>query len=356
MPTVQALNRATLARQMLIERHEMSALDAVAALAGLNAQNAEPPYVTLWNRLTGFATDDLSQLLHDKKVVRSNLMRYTQHLVTVDDFQLLRPVVQPALDRIQKSAFGSRIRGVDHGELVEYGTKVLRGKTMTRPQLGRLLAERWPGTEPSALAWSFGYLTALVHPPPDGMWGRRGGHTHLALAEDWLGKPLPSTPDPAGLVLKYLAAFGPASVRDIHAWSGISKLGEVVEKLRPQLICFDGNPELFDLPDAPRPDPETPVPPRFLPDFDNLVLAHADRSRVMTREVQSQVCVGAAVAATLLIDGHVRAIWRIERSKTTATLIIEPFERVDLHAVEEEALGLLAFMAPELDHDIRLLG
>lgn len=358
--SLRAINRATLARQLLIDRHPITPYAAVGALAGLNAQVADHPYLGLWARIEDFRVEQLAELLHTRQVVRSCLMRYTQHLVTADDFQVLRPILRPVLARVQRSAFGRRTDGVDLGELVELGTKLLRGCTLTRPELGRFLAERWPDHEPSALAWSFQYLAPVVHPPPDGLWGRRGGHTPLTLAEDWLGSPADPTPDPAQLVLRHLAAYGPAMVRDVQAWSGLSKLAEVVEFLRPRLVVFhdEHGRELFDLPDAPRPDLETPVPPRFLPEYDNLMLAYADRSRVMTHEIRSRVCVGAGVAATLLVDGSVRGMWRVTLDGDVATLAVELFEPLDERyhdPVIAEGMRLLEFAAPEAtDRHIRL--
>jgi hypothetical protein len=286
--------------------------------------------------------------------------------VTGDDFMVFRPVLSPILARVQRSAWGRRTEGVDLDELVELGTTVLRGTTMTRPQLAKKLAERWPDTEPTALAWSLQYLTPLVHPPPDGLWGRKGGHTPIALAADWLGQPI-GGPDAdrldesrtADLIRIYLAAFGPATLRDIHAWSGLSRLGDVVDSLRPELVTIrDPNGvELFDLPDAPRPDPGTPAPIRFLPEFDNVLLAYHDRGRMMTKDQQARVGVGAAVAATLLIDGFVHGMWHVTRTETTATLTIDLFAPLTNHhraQVDTEAHRLLHFLTPDLpNYEVR---
>lgn len=170
----RALNRATLARQLLLRRHELPALEAVHRLAGLNAQTADEPYLGLWSRLVDFRAAELVDLLHDRQVVRSCLMRCTQHLVTAADFAVFRPVLAPVLARARRGVFGSRTAGVDLDELVALVERHLRGRTRTRPELGRLLAERWPEHEGSALAWSAQYLTPIVHPPPDGVWAGAG--------------------------------------------------------------------------------------------------------------------------------------------------------------------------------------
>ncbi|WP_233357225.1 winged helix DNA-binding domain-containing protein [Saccharomonospora iraqiensis] len=357
--TRRALNRATLARQLLLRRHALPVADAVHGLAGLNAQNTEPPYLGLWARLDGFRPGDLETLLHERRVVRGCLLRYTQHLVTAEDFTRWRPVLQPVLDRVQRSAFGRRTAGVDLAELAARTRETLRGRTLTRPELGRELVRRWPDHEPSALAWSAQYLVPMVHPPPEGLRGRRGGRTPMALAEDLLGEP-PPEPDPEALVTAHLAAFGPATVRDIGAWSGMTRLGEVVDAMRPRLRVLrdEAGTELVDLPDAPRPDPDTPAPVRLLPEFDNLLLAHRDRTRVLPDEYRSKVIDGAAHSPTVLVDGFVRGTWGLDRTDDTATVVVRLFAGVDdtvQAEVRDEAHRLATFAAPEArEHGVTL--
>ncbi|MEV4383075.1 winged helix DNA-binding domain-containing protein [Streptosporangium sp. NPDC049644] len=226
---------------------------------------------------------------------------------------------------------------------------------MSRPELGRALAERWPGRDPIALARSAQGLLPIVHPPPDGTWGRRGT-TPFTLADRWLDRPPADEPSARELVLRYLTAFGPASVKDIQAWSGMTRLREVVESLRPRLRVFrnEMGGELFDLPDAPRPDPDVPAPVRFLAALDNAVLAHADRTRMMTDEQRKHTIVEAAMT----VDGFVCGLWAIKRDrKDTATLVVKLFEPLagqDVAAVTEEGVRLLRFAAADADgHDIR---
>jgi winged helix DNA-binding protein len=350
-----ALNRAALARQSLLERADRPALDMIRQLVGLQAQAANPPYIGLWTRLTGFAHDDLTGLLYDRTAVRSSVLRGTQHIVTAADFPWLRPLMQPSLNRGRQAAFGRSTEGVDLHELAAVGRDLLRGRTLTRPRLRDLLAERWPGRDAEALAWSVQLLVPVVHEPPSGTWGR-GGATPFTLAEEWLGVPMETRPRVDELVRRYLAAFGPASVRDLQMWSGLRRLDADVERLRPELRVFrdEAGNELFDLPDAVLPDPKTPAPPRFLPDFDNLIIAYADRTRLMTAEYRRRICVGALVAPTVLVDGSVRGTWKIEKSKDTAVLAIELFEPVPDHtALEEEGRRLLAFAAAGVAHDVR---
>jgi hypothetical protein len=353
------LNRATLARQHLLARVDRRPLDVVRDVAGLQGQDPDPPYLMLWNRVDGFTVDGLTSLQLDRSVVRATLFRGTLHLVATDDYLWLRPMLQPMLERWQRGAWGRALDGVDLGHLAKAATGLLDGGTLTRPQLSRALAETWPGHSPMALARSVQGLLPVVHPPPDGLWNRHGP-AHIALARTWLGRPLSPGVAPSTLVRRYLAAFGPATVKDVQAWSGLTRLREVVEAMRPQLVTFAGEhgEELFDLPDAPRPDPDTPAPPRLLAPLDNVVLAYADRSRLVGPDAAARVGWEAAV----LVDGEVRGFWTIARDDDTATLTVELLGPLtgdragDQEAgVEAEAVRLLAFVAPDaVRRDVRL--
>ncbi|MFG3719492.1 winged helix DNA-binding domain-containing protein [Streptomyces massasporeus] len=357
--TRRALNRATLERQLLTGRTDLSAPAVIERLAGLQAQDPDPPYIGLWSRIEGFRLDELTKLLEERAVVRATLFRGTQHLVTAEDYLWVRPLLQPMLDRWQKAAFGKQTAGVDLAELASVARSALVGGSLARPELGRLLAERWPGRDPVALARSVQGLLAIVHPPPDGTWGRRGT-TPFTLAEEWLGRPLAQDASRRRLVLRHLAGFGPATVKDVQAWSGTTRLREVVEELRPELRVYrgEGGEELFDLPGAPLPDPDTVVPVRFLAALDNVVLGHADRSRLMTDDQRRHIIVEAAV----LVDGRVRALWVIKREgrgRTTAVLTVKCFSPLNAREeaeVTEEGERLLRFAAEDAErHDIRFV-
>ncbi len=286
-------------------------------------------------------------------------MRATQHLLSVPDFRLIRPQLAPLLRRVQRTAFGRRVAGADLDALVTEARDLLAdGRTLTRPELGRLLARRWPDADPAALGWSVQYLGPVVHPAPSGTWNVRGA-TPFARA-DWTGVHRePTLQDAYLLVRRYLAAFGPASAADARLWSGLAGLREVFDYLRPELRLFadPSGKELFDLPDAPRPDEDVPAPVRLLPEFDATLLAHADRSRIMTADVRRRVCDGAAVASTVLVDGTVTGTWTAKRTADTVTLTVRPFRPLsptDRSAIEAEAERLLTFTRPHTRHDVQL--
>lgn len=346
----RALNRALLARQMLLRRREMPAIEAIEHLVGMQAQAPKDPYLGLWARLENFRHEELAGLILDRAAVRGPLMRTTVHLVSAHDCLALRPLMQPALERVFRGQFGRALDGVDLGEVVAAGRALLEERPRTRAELRPLLAERWPDRDVNALAQAVGYLVPLVQVPPRGIWGKSGQAT-LALTESWLDRPLDPNPSPDEMVVRYLAAYGPASVKDVQTWCGLTRLREVTERLRSRLLAFrdeHGN-ELFDLPDTPRPDPDTPAPARFLPEYDNVLLSHADRSRVYAGGFRpSPHADKGGFIGNVLLDGYFRATFTITRQRDGATLLITPFERLsreDAAALSEEGEQLLRFVA-----------
>jgi hypothetical protein len=349
MLTRRALNRALLARQLLLERRALSAIAAVEYLVGLQAQAPLAPYVGLWARLTGFDPAELSDAILERRAVRTSLMRATIHLVSADDALAIRPLIQPVLERgFRGSPFGRAVAGRDMTDVMAAGRELVEARPRTSPEMARVLSERFPDVPMDSLAYVVSYLVPLVHVPPRGLWGRTGPVARMSL-EAWLGRPLVSSPSIDDLVLRYLAAFGPATVQDMRAWSGLTGLTDTVERLRPRLETFrdEGGKELFDLPDAPRPGPETPAPPRFLPEYDNVLLGHADRSRIIPAGRAIPLPPGnGATMGTLLLDGMLAGTWRVAREPAGATLTIQPFEPIARSArtgVEEEGHRLLSF-------------
>jgi hypothetical protein len=344
---------------MLLERVELTAEEAIERVVGLQGQAPDAPYVGLWSRLEGFHTEELATLITARRAVRATVMRGTVHLVTAADFAALRPVVQPMLERLfARSPFARNLRGLDLDALLAEAVPLVEEKPRARAELARALAERRPDIDGLSLAYAVTYLVPLVQVPPRGIWGSRGQATWMS-AETWLGRAL-ERPDVEGLLLRYLGAFGPATVADMRAWSGLSGLREVVEPLRPRLRVFNDQHgrELLDLPDAPRPHPDTPAPVRFLPEYDNVLLSHADRSRVLDPGRLPPLAPGnGGRLGTVLVEGRFAATWRITRPAHGALLIVEPLATVsgrDRVALEEEGRRLLEFVAGDSAHGVRL--
>ena len=353
--SLRELNRATLERQLLLRRAAMAARQAVGHLAGLQAQAPLAPYVGLWTRLAGFGHQELENLLTERAVVRAHLMRNTVHLLTAEDFVSFRPLLQPLMERGLAGNFGRNLAGIDSGEIKAAAAALLSQDALTRVEIGRRLAPRWPDHDPASLAYAATHLLPVVQVPPRGLW-RSGGQASFFLAAAWLDGLDLSPPDPARareqMVLRYLAAYGPASVPDIQAWSGLSRLREVTERLGARLRAFTGpdGGQLLDLPDAPRPSPDVPAPPRFLPEYDNLLLSFAERSRVIPHRRPIPLPPGnGATGGTLLVDGLWQADWKITKAKHQTVLEIRPFIRLgaaETDAIAAEGTRLLDFAGP----------
>jgi hypothetical protein len=351
--TTRELNRALLARQMLLERAETPAIEAIRRLAGIQAQSPYAPYYGLWSRIEHFAPADLANAIEQREAVRIALMRSTVHLVASEDALAWRPLVQPVIERMHWSAYGRYLDGVDRAELADAGRKLVDREPLTFDQLGKRLAEQWPDRNPAALAMEIRSASALVQVPPRGIWGKGGVAAHTT-AETWLGRPLDDHPEIAAMIWRYLTAFGPASVKDIQTWCGLTRLAPVVESMRSDLETFidENGRELYDLPDAPRPPAETPAPLRFLAEYDNTILSYADTSRVISPEHRKRLMTNNGIVnGTFLVDGFVRGAWKIKRAKGVATLSVTPFAPLtisDRQAIEAEGAQLLGFAASGL--------
>jgi winged helix DNA-binding protein len=328
----------------------------------MQAQVPTDPYVGLWSRLEGFEPAALSQLITDRRAVRSSLLRTTLHLVTADDCLGLRPLLQQVHERAFRTAtpFGRRVARMNLEQVLATGRALLEEKPRTLAELRRLLVERWPERDAAALAYAIRYLLPLVQIPPRGVWGV-GGQPVWTTVEAWLGKPLSTDSTVDALVLRYLAVFGPASAADVQAWSWLTGVREVIERLRPHLRMFrdERGRELFDVPDGPLPDPDTPAPVRFLPEFDNVLLSHADRTRIVSDDDRRRFGIIATrrTYGTALIDGRVAVMWRSEREKgkvALEVLSLRPLTKGELTELSDEGVGLLEFLAPGDVHDIRV--
>jgi hypothetical protein len=326
----------------------------IERLVGMQAQVPANPYLALWSRLKGFRPEELSDLIAGRQAVRAGLMRATIHLVSAQDCLAFQPLTLPVLMRTFKSAFAKTLAGADVEEIVAAGRELLLAEPRTRAELSAELAPRWPDVPAETLGAAVGLHLPLLQVPPRGLWGE-SGQARWALTEQWLGRQLEPRPSTEGVLLRYLAAFGPASVADMRTWSRFTGLRPVVEALRPRLRTFrdERGRELFDVPGAPLPDPDTPAPPRFLPEYDNLLLSHDDRSRMLAGHgPRLPFPQGGKVLGTLLVDGFFRAFWKIVEEEETATLLVDRLEQLPgdppgaMGQVEEEGLRLLSFICP----------
>ncbi|WP_405787049.1 winged helix DNA-binding domain-containing protein [Streptomyces sp. NBC_00029] len=346
----RALNRATLARQLLLDRADVPVLDAVAHLGGLQAQEPQEPFVGLWSRLRAFDPGVLSDLLTGRRVVRTHLMRRTVHLVTAEDALAWRARHDTMLRQRVLGTYRRELDGTDLDELATAGRAVMAdGEPRSMAELTRALAPRWPTPGPRALGeMLIAALIPMAQLPPRGLWRTKAGVRNVPLSA-WLGRevdpPAPKGCDPVGeaLVRRYLAAFGPAASADLRAWCGLAGLPAAVAALREELVCFrdERGRELLDLPDAPRPDPDTPAPVRFLPAFDNAVLGYHDRGRIIDDAYRGLSVTGARV---VLVDGRVAATWTLKAD----TVIVTPLRhlpRGDRTAVAEQGQALASFLS-----------
>lgn len=341
---LRQLNRTLLARQMLLERCDITPLVAMERLAGMQSQIPNPPYIGLWTRLVKFQKAELTALLISREVVRAPWIRSTLHLVSAPDHQLFQSVIQPALARGLRSFFGARARDLDIPRLVEIAIPFLEAET---PAIGALrdeLQRHFPQHDKQAMAYAVRSYLPLLQVPPSGTWGV-GTRATYTTAANWLGEPKPS--NLAALFRRYLAAFGPASIMDFQTWCGMTRLKAALAPVLKTLVSYKGEDgaQLFDLPDLPLLPEDAPAPIRFLPEYDNILIAHKSRARILPEQHRKKVLVSAGrILGSVLIDGFVGAIWKARRDKDAAVMTITLFETVEAEtrdAIEAEGMRLL---------------
>jgi hypothetical protein len=356
--SLRALNRATLARQLLLARQPVGVVDAIERLGGLQAQEAKPPFAALWSRLDGFTREELGTALQAREVVRGTLMRGTLHLVSAHDFCALRSALAPVLAQGLR-ALGERAEGLDLEAVLPVARKLLAKGPLTFTELRALLLEAFPHVHERALGFAVRMHLPLVIVPTDDPWSFRSP-SRFTLAATWLGTDIVEAGSSEALVRRHLAAFGPATTADVQAWSGSKGLGTVIDGLRPELVVFRDarGRELFDLPDAPRPSEDVDAPPRLLPEFDSLLLAHADRTRIVADEHRSAlVTKNLRVRAAFLLDGVIQGTWTVERVGKAATVVLAPFVALPKRAkpLRDEAEEMLRFLEPDAtSFDVRV--
>jgi hypothetical protein len=320
----------------------------------LQGQVSNAPYVGLWTRLHAFQRAELTALLTSRQVVRASSLRGTLHILTAQDYLLFHPILQPALSR-HLHLFARQVEGFNLGRFCDAMRAYIQEQPRTGVELRAKMEELSPGMGKQQITDAVRMYLALIQPPPAGTWGFTGKPAHIE-ALVWLGRPL-ADPE-AGrkqLITRYLSAFGPASVQDIQKWSGLTRLKPDIDVLRPELLALrdEQDRELFDLPDAPRPAADVPAPVRFLPVFDNLLLSYAERGRIMADAYYHTIFSNnGLISSTFLVDGFVRGVWKVERTPTLATLVIEPFEplsRQVQNELQEEGVRLMCWMSDGAD-------
>jgi hypothetical protein len=350
------LNRATLARQLLLQRASMSTVAAVEHLVGLQSQAPLAHYVALWSRLEPFDAVAAGAALERGDLVRTHAMRATVHLFSRRDALGLRPLMQPMLSaRFASTPFAKQLRGVDLDAVCRAARSFVTDEPLSRVELGRRLGEQFPGVPEDSLAYAATYREPMVQVPPRGVWGT-SSPPRWQTFRGWLGVEADVPTSVEDVVLRYLGAFGPASVPDLRSWSGLPALREVVDRVTPRLQVFLGDQgrELVDLAEAPRPDRDTPAPVRFLPEYDNVLLSHDDRSRVIPDRRAVPLPPGnGARAGTVLVDGDFRATWRLAARNDTATITVQATPGLSSREkaeIGEEGIRLLGFLAPDTPH------
>lgn len=351
--TQRELNRATLARQMLLERADAGIVETVEFLGGLQAQQTHDPYIGLWTRLEQLSHEELTRLIVDRTLNRATTMRGTLHLHSVRDLYGFRALVQPFLTAQWTSGFRKRFGETDKAAVLRAGRKLLDQGPMTAGALGKLLRQKFDTAEALAMTTLLQSHDILVQIPPTRIWG--SGHAPvLTRVQNWLPaaeKPLLNRTD---LVRRYLRAYGPASINDMQTWCRLTKLSAEFKAMRDELVEFtdaDGR-TLYDFPDAPRPDGDTPAPVRFLPLYDNAYLGYDDRRRMLSPTTRHLINMFQAFKPAILVDGMIDAGWMIEARKGVATLEIEAYRTMtkrELAELEAEGTRLAQFLEPEAD-------
>jgi DNA glycosylase AlkZ-like len=348
--TLRQMNRATLARQMLLARERVTPVKAIERLVAMQAQWPRPPFLGLWSRVQGFERADLAGLLARRLVVRATSVRGTLHLVTAKDYVALRPTLQPMLEAGLQSILGRRGTLVQVEPLIAQARALLAEEPKTFGELREEFLKAHPESDERAMGYAVRMLLPLVQfPEADLPWSFRPD-PRFALADRWLGRLVPreGVTRPEALILRYLGGYGPSSVADAQAWSGLRGLRDRFEALRPRLLSFrdEQGRELFDLPQAPRPAGNVKAPVRLVPEYDNLIATRADERFVAQRDRPRVFLSALRIAATVLVDGFAAGTWKIERGKTAAKMTVEtfsPFAPRVRKEVVAEAEALLHF-------------
>lgn len=343
--TAQQLNRTLLRRQHLLERTESTALDLTRHLVGLQAQENLSPFLSLAARLETFDPHEVTRGLEGRTLVRFLTMRGTVHLLAADDVGL-RAWSQPVHEReVRASQNVGTARDVDRSAYAVALDEVLAAGPLPQKEIGLRLAERFPAHEATRLGQLARSAAPLVQLPPRGTWKGSGGVVY-DFADRWTGHPL-DAPDPADVVRRYLAAFGPASAADVTAWSGVTRLGPVVTAM-DDLVHHedpDGRP-LVDLADGELEDEDVPAPVRLLGLYDNVWLSHARRDRVTAPASRDQWSgPNGGAACTLFADGWMVGLWKAVEGRVVVLETLRALTRRERSELDDEVVRVEALLA-----------
>jgi Winged helix DNA-binding domain len=356
--TLRELNRATLARQMLLAREKRPVVKAVEHLLGLQAQLPRPPFTGLWSRLQNFTRSDLASAVQKRTVVRATSMRGTIHLMTAADFLKFRSCLQPSLDAGMRAILKERADKLDVAALLAVARPYFEQPHNFEDARDHLVSA-FPRGDQRAMGYVVRMALPLVQVPSTDAWAYPAQADFVSAAA-WLRTPVAACSAPGPFVLRYLAAYGPATIKDAQAWTGLANLEATFAVLGDKLVTVAGpaGKPLFDLPDAPRPDADTAAPIRFLPEWDSVIVTRADE-RIVARADRPRVFLpGLRVAALVLVDGMAAASWKVSATARKATLQIDPF-RTWTAAVRREVTAegeaLVRFVEPEAKaYDVKM--
>lgn len=343
------LNRALLARQMLLERAPMAPVEALDRLLGLQAQLPRTPFIGLWARLAGFKPETLRKAITDRQVVRATAMRGTLYLMTAATFLALRGSLRT--DAAMTLPGGTKATVAELEPVL-----ALARAHFAEPKAFesfREALEKAGYSDVRVMAYAARQLLPLVQATSDTAYGFAPGGDFV-LTQAFLGKEV-AGPAPAELLRRYLAAWGPATPADFSGWSGLKGVAPLFGALDSELVTFrDARKRtLYDLKDAPRPDGDTPAPPRLVPDFDAVTQGHQDRARILPAEHAPRIASkNLQVPSLLLVDGFVAGTWKLEAKRKTATVTVTAFETLtakDRKAVEAEAVDLAKTFEPQAE-------
>lgn len=357
----RTLNRTLLARQHLLERSQLTVHEMCDHLVGLQAQDSPPPFVALWSRITDFDPATVSDALVDRSLVRITLMRGTIHLVTPPDALRIAPHIQPELEKIpfRKGFNYGAMVGLDADEVREHGERVLGDEPMSAAELRERAAEIYPDRNPGMVVQTWLYQLPVLQTPPRGQW-KDSSRPIWSRVEPWLGAPLDPSYPLSELLLRYLRAFGPASTMDMQTWSKLLGLKQAIEQLGDRVRTYtdERGRTLYDAADAELADPDLPAPVRLLGWYDNAVLSHQDRTRIVPEGNALHLRAFAAAVAPVLVDGYLAGLYKIFPEAGVARLRICPtrtWTKAERTAVEAESQALLGFLEAAKEPRVEIL-